>query len=51
MATGPLGAMVGGAKEGLAGGTEKYAKRSTMDEGLRLERTMFRTVDEIQRVF
>ena len=41
----------GGWCEGaLAGGTEKYAKRSTMDEALRLERTMFRTVDEIQRV-
>ncbi len=41
----------GGWCEGaLAGGTEKYAKLSTMDEALRLERTMFKTVDEIQRV-
>ena len=41
----------GGWCEGaLAGGTEKYAKRSTMGEALRLERTMFETVDEIQRV-
>lgn len=41
----------GGWCEGaLAGGTEKYAKRSTMDDALRLERTMYKTVDEIQRV-
>ena len=40
--TGPLGAMVDGAKERWQGGTEKYAKRSTMGEALRLERTMFK---------
>jgi|TARA_B100001094_G_scaffold108670_1_gene104573 glycine/D-amino acid oxidase-like deaminating enzyme len=41
----------GGWCEGaLAGGTEKYAKRSTLDDALRLERTMFTTVDEIQDV-
>jgi len=35
---------------GLAGGTEKYAKRSSLDEALRLEHAMFATVDEIKRV-
>ncbi len=35
---------------GLAGGTEKYAKRSSLDEALRLEHAMFATVDEVQRV-
>jgi len=41
----------GGWCEGaLAGGTEKYAKRSSLEDALRLERAMFETVDEIKRI-
>ncbi len=41
----------GGWCEGaLAGGTEKYAKRSSQDAALRLEHAMFETVDEVKRV-
>lgn len=34
----------------LAGTTEAYAKRSSMDEALRLKRAMFDAVDEVARV-
>ncbi len=41
----------GGWCEGaLAGGTEKYAKRSSLDDAFRLEHEMFETVDEVKRV-
>jgi len=41
----------GGWCEGaLAGGTEKYAKRSSLEDALRLERAMFETVDEVKRI-
>ena len=41
----------GGWCEGaLAGGTEKYARRSSLEDALRLERAMFETVDEVKRI-